>query len=122
MDALVKCERVCVECAAGDAIIFDYRTLHRGTANVSQPPHDRPLLCLVFARRWFMDADNYPRQGIGDVSQHRQEMVRKLSVIFSSVPREEAEAVLRESEWQWTEGYAALMERKRKKKRAVVNK
>ena len=69
-----------------------------------------------------MDADNYPRQGIGDVSQHRQEMVRKLSVIFPSVPREEAEAVLRESEWQWTEGYAALMERKRKKKRAVVNK
>ena len=49
-------------------------------------------------------------------------MVRKLSVIFPSVPREEAEAVLRESEWQWTEGYAALMERKRKKKRAVVNK
>jgi ectoine hydroxylase-related dioxygenase (phytanoyl-CoA dioxygenase family) len=45
MDAMCKCKKVKITCNAGDAIIFDYRVIHRGTANVSKMT--RPHLCLV---------------------------------------------------------------------------
>lgn len=43
---------------AGDAIIFDYRTRHRGRANTSPETH-RPLLYFTYAKPWFRDATNY---------------------------------------------------------------
>ena len=42
---------------AGDAIIFDYRILHRGLANNST--NDRPLAYFTYGRSWFRDATNY---------------------------------------------------------------
>jgi len=42
---------------AGDAVLFDYRVLHRGGANSSS--EERPLLYFTYARPWFTDATNY---------------------------------------------------------------
>ena len=42
---------------AGDAIVFDYRTWHRGTPNCSEA--DRPVLYLVVGRKWWVDSRNY---------------------------------------------------------------
>ena len=46
-----------IECAAGSAILFDYRTLHRGTAN--RTTADRPILYFTYAKSWFEDPVNY---------------------------------------------------------------
>jgi hypothetical protein len=56
-------ERV-LECLAGSAIVFDYRTLHRGTAN--RTTADRPILYFTYARSWFEDPVNYRH-----ANQHR---------------------------------------------------
>lgn len=51
-----------MDCPFGGAFFFDYRVFHGGTPNYSREP--RPLLILVFARRWFRDpnlADVHPR-------------------------------------------------------------
>ena len=56
-------ERV-LECSAGSAIFFDYRTLHRGTANCTTA--DRPILYFTYARSWFEDPVNYRH-----ANQHR---------------------------------------------------
>ena len=48
---------VSVMCDAGDALLFDYRVLHRGGANSSS--EERPLLYFTYARPWFTDATNY---------------------------------------------------------------
>jgi len=49
---------------AGDAILFDYRVLHRGLANTSAKP--RPLLYFTYGRAWFTDATNYSALSIYD--------------------------------------------------------
>lgn len=50
---------------AGDALIFDYRVLHRGRANVSDV--DRPVLVMTFAKSWFTDVLNFPKRSMFDV-------------------------------------------------------
>jgi len=42
----------------GDAIIFDYRVVHRGRANLGELR--RPVLYLTSSRSWFRDAQNFP--------------------------------------------------------------
>ena len=49
-------ERV-IECSAGSAILFDYRLLHRGTAN--RTTADRPVLYFTYARAGVEDPVNY---------------------------------------------------------------
>jgi hypothetical protein len=44
-------------CAAGSAILFDYRCLHRGSANTTT--EDRPVLYFTYAKPWFVDAKNH---------------------------------------------------------------
>jgi hypothetical protein len=41
----------------GDCLLLDYRTLHAGMPNLGTQP--RPILYLVYARRWFFDDVNY---------------------------------------------------------------
>ena len=134
VDALCRCDRVKVTCAAGDAIVFDYRTLHRGTANVTVG--NRPLLCLVYTRRWFMDADNYPPHSMRDVAGQRASMTKKLALIFPGAgggrgadgsggggggggggghgatgAEAAGRAALEESEWNWTAAMALMTSR-----------
>ena len=73
----------------GDALIFDYRILHRGRANASHKRNhcsemkndstyerykvnadinergrDRPILVMTFAASWFVDVCNFPKRSI----------------------------------------------------------
>jgi hypothetical protein len=48
---------------AGDALIFDYRVLHRGKANVSLCTN-RPILVLTYSQPWFRDLLNFPKRSI----------------------------------------------------------
>ena len=54
----------------GDAIVFDYRVMHRGRANKGEAW--RPILYETFSRRWFVDDYNFPeislKQAIEDKS------------------------------------------------------
>ena len=50
--------RRCATWRAGDAIIFDYRTFHRGMPNHSGAR--RPLLYQTYSRPWFRDEHNFP--------------------------------------------------------------
>ena len=77
------------ELAIGDALIFDYRILHRGRANLSHTVgdsesiedctveqtsdgkssrnhlgKDRPILVMTFAQKWFVDVYNFPKRSI----------------------------------------------------------
>ena len=42
----------------GDAIVFDYRVVHRGLGNTGDAR--RPVLYLTSSRSWFRDAQNFP--------------------------------------------------------------
>ena len=44
----------------GDAIVFDYRVVHRGRANGGEV--SRPVLYLTSSRSWFRDAQNFPEE------------------------------------------------------------
>lgn len=45
----------------GDVLIYDYRTCHRGTKNVSASTI-RPMLYLMYARPWFAEHVNFGQQ------------------------------------------------------------
>ncbi len=42
----------------GDILIFDYRIIHRGQANLSES--NRPVLVLTLSQKWFQDEKNWP--------------------------------------------------------------
>jgi ectoine hydroxylase-related dioxygenase (phytanoyl-CoA dioxygenase family) len=44
----------------GDCYLMDYRLRHAGTPNLSDRP--RPILYLIYTRRWFIDRENYDVQ------------------------------------------------------------
>ena len=52
---------------SGDAVIFDYRTLHRGTANNSTKP--RAMLELVFFKKGYTDLLNFPKRSVFDAKK-----------------------------------------------------
>ena len=49
---------------SGDALIFDYRILHRGRANLGM--QNRPVFVMTFAKKWFKDILNFPRRSMHD--------------------------------------------------------
>jgi ectoine hydroxylase-related dioxygenase (phytanoyl-CoA dioxygenase family) len=53
------------EWVVGDALVFDYRVLHRGKANVSSTV-DRPILVLTFSKPWYKDICNFPKRSMYD--------------------------------------------------------
>eukprot|EP00045_Choanoeca_perplexa_P009088 m.85859 g.85859 ORF g.85859 m.85859 type:complete len:276 (-) comp14743_c0_seq3:1818-2645(-) len=48
--------------APGSITVFDYRTVHRGNANLSG--RVRPLLYMVFAKPWFKDTANFTAESL----------------------------------------------------------
>jgi ectoine hydroxylase-related dioxygenase (phytanoyl-CoA dioxygenase family) len=44
----------------GDSYLMDYRLRHTGTPNISERP--RPILYMVYSRRWFLDRRNFEIQ------------------------------------------------------------
>ena len=60
----------------GSALLFDYRTLHRGLANTSSRP--RPVLVYTFAKPTFKDMLNFPHYTIwGPPAESEQELARQ---------------------------------------------
>ena len=53
------------ELILGDAMVFDYRLLHRGKANVSLA-ENRPILVLSFSKSWYKDVCNFPKRSMYD--------------------------------------------------------
>jgi ectoine hydroxylase-related dioxygenase (phytanoyl-CoA dioxygenase family) len=51
----------------GDALIFDYRVLHRGKANVST--NHRTFLVFTVAKSWFKDVLNFPTRTLYEAPQ-----------------------------------------------------
>ena len=49
---------------AGDAVVFDYRVLHRGTPNTSERP--RAMLELVYWREGWSDLLNFSKRSVFD--------------------------------------------------------
>lgn len=50
----------------GSILLFDYRILHRGTANKTELP--RPILVLTFGKSWYKDNLNFPTNSVFDAS------------------------------------------------------
>ena len=50
------------ELQLGDALIFDYRVLHRGKANLSN--QNRAILVLTFSKPWYKDVCNFPSRSM----------------------------------------------------------
>ena len=46
----------------GDALLFDYRVLHRGTLNNTGGP--RPVFVVTVAKPWFRDLVNFPKRAL----------------------------------------------------------
>ena len=46
----------------GDALLFDYRVLHRGTLNNTGGA--RPVFVLTVAKPWFRDLVNFPKRAL----------------------------------------------------------
>ncbi len=54
--------------AIGDCYLTDFRLRHRGLPNNSDRP--RPLLYIVYSRRWFQDRENFAMQERLAMDQH----------------------------------------------------
>ena len=52
--------------AAGELLLFDYRCLHRGRANLTRDP--RPIAYVLFARPGVVDRHNFPEESVYDAS------------------------------------------------------
>lgn len=53
-----------LEATPGDAILFDFRVVHRGTANRNANRLWRPILYQTVTRGWFTDDFNFPAQSL----------------------------------------------------------
>lgn len=54
----------------GDAVIFDYRVLHRGRANSSA--RNRAVLVITVAQPWFKDVLNFPTRSLREPKPNHQ--------------------------------------------------
>lgn len=57
----------------GDSYFMDFRLRHAGTANRSDQP--RPILYLVYSRRWYQDRKNYEKQSRLLISRAEYEQI-----------------------------------------------
>lgn len=51
-------------CNAGDGVWYDYRLLHRGMPNKSQKGRTRPVVQIIFKKRWYVEKANYGHESI----------------------------------------------------------
>jgi ectoine hydroxylase-related dioxygenase (phytanoyl-CoA dioxygenase family) len=68
----------------GDAIVFDYRILHRGLANISDQA--RPLAYFTFAKPWFRDATNYTKTSLFEDDNDSEETFHESSAKLMAAP------------------------------------
>ena len=58
---------------AGGLIVFDYRTIHRGLANMASGGRERPVAYVAVASGGASDRHNFPQTAVGDISRERAE-------------------------------------------------
>ena len=51
------------KCAAGDALWYDYRLMHRGMPNRSKDTI-RPVLQVIFKKKWYIEKSNFTEESI----------------------------------------------------------
>lgn len=63
----------------GDVLLFDYRVLHRGRANLSSSTSttttttsNRTILVLTYSKPWYKDICNFPKRSLFDTKQQQQ--------------------------------------------------
>ena len=54
----------------GTVVMFDYKTLHRGPANLSD--RDRPMISMVFSKSWFLNSEAFVNRGISLIQSLHQ--------------------------------------------------
>lgn len=54
----------------GDVLIFDYRILHRGLANLTKE-HNRAVLVLTVSEKWFDDRLNFPKRSLYETNESK---------------------------------------------------
>ena len=57
----------------GDCYLMDYRLRHTGTPNISE--HPRPILYMVYSRRWFLDRRNFEIQSPLKINQENYDRI-----------------------------------------------
>eukprot|EP00522_Entomoneis_paludosa_P008041 CAMPEP_0172450244 /NCGR_PEP_ID=MMETSP1065-20121228/8669_1 /TAXON_ID=265537 /ORGANISM="Amphiprora paludosa, Strain CCMP125" /LENGTH=302 /DNA_ID=CAMNT_0013202023 /DNA_START=150 /DNA_END=1058 /DNA_ORIENTATION=- len=57
---------------AGDALVFDYRILHRGLANTTKD-RNRYMLVITVSQPWFQDMLNFPKRSMFASSEDEEE-------------------------------------------------
>jgi len=57
------------ELKLGDILVFDYRVLHRGRANLSQH-QNRTILVMTFCKPWYKDVLNFPSRSMYEKADH----------------------------------------------------
>jgi ectoine hydroxylase-related dioxygenase (phytanoyl-CoA dioxygenase family) len=62
-----------LEASPGDAIVFDFRVVHRGTANRKGRGQWRPILYQTVTRSWFADDFNFPSQSLLAKKKNKQQ-------------------------------------------------
>lgn len=69
----------------GRSYLYDYRTFHRGTPNMSREP--RPLLMLVFARSWYSDPNLFEvSHGLAISRSDLAKVAPRHRFLFASAP------------------------------------
>ncbi|GAB5358757.1 hypothetical protein AAMO2058_000486000 [Amorphochlora amoebiformis] len=63
-------EVVAIGSTKGSVLLFDYKLLHRGPANLS--PRFRPMISMVFSKMFFVNAEAYVNRGISMVQTLNQ--------------------------------------------------
>lgn len=74
------------EIPAGSAILWDFRTLHRGTENRSK--RYRPLLYMTYGKPWWRDSDNFEPAWSDAGPPAPQKKVLAAQDFFKALPKE----------------------------------
>jgi len=70
------------KCKAGDAIWYDYRTMHRGIQNCSSKL--RPVVQVLFKRKWYKETRNYGTVAITEAKQETTISERSQDATFAA--------------------------------------
>lgn len=80
-EAAAVAKKVVPRAAVGEAVLFDYRVLHRGMPNKACDP--RPCAYVTFAQRWYTDTYNFGTKRYGGelaIAEHFSDDARSTRV------------------------------------------
>jgi len=60
-------------CKAGDGVWYDYRLLHQGLENHIDSNTQRPIVQVIFKKKWYVERDNYGLTSVYDSNKALQQ-------------------------------------------------